>query len=231
MKPTVASGVWVLALTALGLSGCRQTDAHGSSTVWPFGYGGQAANRPLTPREHLVELHDTAEVAHRWSPEEQEQLAQQLANGLKEEKDPLIRRQVLRTLGVMNAPTARDLLKRGMQDPDPDVRIACCESWAHSGAAESVDMLTQAVTQDADPDVRLAAARCLGGVGDRRAVAALGVLLEDPNPAMQHRAVTALETITGERLGNDVNAWLAYVRSGAPERPLTVAERLRKVLR
>ncbi|MCU0867774.1 MAG: HEAT repeat domain-containing protein [Planctomycetes bacterium] len=43
-----------------------------------------------------------------------------------------------------------------------------------------------------DPDVRLDAVRALGGSGDRQALLALRVALEDGNPAVRREAITAL---------------------------------------
>jgi hypothetical protein len=59
-------------------------------------------------------------------------------------------------------------------------------------------------------------------------VPALGVALEDPDPAMQYRAVNSLRAISGRDLGNDVQQWRLYVKGQLPEEP-TFAERLRRL--
>jgi HEAT repeat protein len=92
-------------------------------------------------------------------------------------------------------------------------------------------MLGGVLTGDIDKDVRLAAARALGHTKHPTAVAALGDVLEDDDPAMQVRAVKSLRKITGEDLGNDVNRWRQYVKRELPQpdNPTSIAERLRRL--
>jgi len=55
--------------------------------------------------------------------------------------------------------------------------------------------------------VRLRALRELGQLGDKAAVPVLAKALEDPDPAVQYRAVGALKRVSGRDLGDDVNKW------------------------
>lgn len=196
------------------------------------GLRGMFARKPVTmpgvttPSEYMQELREVAGAAGKESEAKQEEIAQQLANGLKAEKDSLLRMQVLQTFGSLKCPTATNMLRLGLKDPDADVRVTCCDAWREQGGPEAVDLLVEAATSDSDRDVRMAAARCLGELKDRRGVAALGQMLEDRDPAMQYRAVASLKEITGQDLGNDVNAWSEYVKQGAPERPVSWASRL-----
>lgn len=180
----------------------------------------------VAPKEHIAELRRTAAAAKNYSEAEREEISTQLCQGLRAEQDALIRCEVLRTLAALKTAQGDAMLRAGMQDPDVEVRVVCCEAWGARGGAEALSLLADVVSQDESVDVRLAAARGLGDLGDRGAVPALGTLLEDPNPAVQRRAVASLERVTGERLGNDVNAWIAYVQQGAPQRELSLAERL-----
>ncbi len=183
------------------------------------------------PSEYQEELRQLAKTAGKQSEAKQEEIAQQLANGLKAEKDALLRIEVLRSMGAMTCPTAIGMLRLGMKDPDADVREACCLAWRQQGGPEAIELLSAAATTDSDADVRMAAARALGEMGDRRAVAALGQMLEDRDPAMQYRAVASLQQVTGQDLGNDVNAWIDYVKQGAPEQPISWASRMKNMLR
>ena len=58
--------------------------------------------------------------------------------------------------------------------------------------------------------MRLKALRELGALGDAAAVPALARALEDPDPAVQYRAVGALKAVSGRDLGDDVNAWRSW---------------------
>jgi hypothetical protein len=42
--------------------------------------------------------------------------------------------------------------------------------------------------------------------------------LDDPDPALQRRAVESLRQVTGRDFGNDVVAWRTYVQGGEPAR-------------
>ena len=75
-------------------------------------------------------------------------------------------------------------------------------------------MLADMLAHDRDKDVRMAAARGLGQSHEQIAKQALGAALDDNDPAMQHRAMVSLKTVTGKDLGNDVDKWRQYVKTG-----------------
>lgn len=227
-RSTLMRSAW--ALLALGL-------LLGGGCTSGRGMNGMFARKPVSepgvtvPEEYRQELRQLAKSAGKQSEAKQEEIAQQLANGLKVEKDALLRMEVLQAMGAMQCPTALSMLRLGMKDPDADVRVACCQAWRQQGGQEAIDLLAAAATTDSELDVRMAAARCLGELGDKRGVPALGQMLEDRDPAMQHRAVASLQRITGQDLGNDVNAWIDYVKKGAPEQPVSWASRVRNMWR
>jgi len=68
-------------------------------------------------------------------------------------------------------------------------------------------MLAARYQTDTELDVRLRALRCLGEIGDSKAVPVLAKALEDSDPAVQYRAVAALKKVSGRDLGDDVNKW------------------------
>jgi HEAT repeat protein len=161
---------------------------------------------------------------------EQERVAALLAEAAHKETDPLVRAQAVRSLGGLRTATARTALAERLEDADRDVRLAACTAIAKSGGPDAVERLSQTLAGDSDLDVRMAAARGLGDLGDPAAVAGLGAALEDPDPAMQRRAVESLARVTGRSYGNDVNAWRAYVEGHEPTpRPVTLAERMRNL--
>ena len=64
-------------------------------------------------------------------------------------------------------------------------------------------------------DVRLAATRALGNFPVSQAASAIGLALNDPDPALQLRAAESLQAVTGEPFGRDIPAWQEYV-AGLP---------------
>lgn len=184
------------------------------------------------PYEQIQRLRQLAKEASSSDAEQRARVAAELSQAIRTEEDPGIRAEIVRTLAKYPTPAADAVLRGAIHDLQAEVREAACEAWATRGGPEAVGVLCGALDGDVDVDVRLAAARALGRLKDPRAVAALGGVLEDKDPAMQYRAVESLRRITGKDLGNDVNRWRQYVRGelSEPDRPVSLAERLRQLL-
>jgi HEAT repeat protein len=163
---------------------------------------------------------------------------------MQSEQDPLVRIEIMRTLAGIPTETAAAVLRAGMKDSDPEVRVAVCQAWGKRAAPKKLTtesmsdrndaeaaarILSEALAGDTNVDVRLAAARALGNVkNDPRAIGALGLALKDRDPALQVRAIASLKEISNKDFGNDVGKWQQYVDSVAPpspQQPKAVAER------
>jgi len=218
-------------LLALGLAGCASLD--GSSGGPPFeGHAADDLPEVPSPAERIASLRKLAREAPRTDAEEKQRIALELAESIRTEEDPLIRTEIIRTLGAYRGEVSGGVLRAALDDPDIEVRTAACEAWGHRGGAEAASVLGGVLDGDLDTDVRLAAARALGRSKDPAAVAALGRALEDNDPALQYRAVLSLRKVTGENFGNDVSRWQQYVAGQVPkpaEAP-SLAERLREML-
>ncbi len=167
----------------------------------------------------LEELEGLRRDVSRMSMADQDQLALRLNQAVVEDPSTIYRAEAARTLGSLATPRAAEGLHRAMGDPEPSVRRAACQAWGQRGDAQSLQMLGQVLRTDDDLDVRITAARELGRFSDSAAVPALGVALDDPNPALQLRAMRSLEEVTGEDFGNHVPAWRQYVRGEPVDRP------------
>ena len=152
------------------------------------------------------------------SPDAAERLAVELSPQCGEEEDPLIRSELVLTLGALDSPTARQSLLAAGQDPDSRVRIAACKAWADIGDETASSELARILSSDMDQDVRFAAAKCLGKAGGPHAVAALGKALDDRDPAMQYLAMESLRETTGEDYGHDARLWKQYAQGQTPVR-------------
>jgi HEAT repeat protein len=186
----------------------------------------------IPPAERTVALRKLAEEARSADAARKQKIAEDLAQQIRQEGDPLMRAEIVRTLGECPGPTADNILRAATGDPEADVRVAACEAWGKPGHAGAATALAGLVSGDTDKDVRLAAARALGQSRDPAAIVALGGALEDKDPAMQYRAVLSLRAVTGQNLGNDVNRWREYVKSGTAKplaEPSSIAERFRRM--
>lgn len=220
--------ILALCLAAFCICGCAGTPIH---SLW---YGSQwEEDEKYGPTFHtrLEELSSLRDGAAGLNEAEQARVAQQLNQALVEDPSPLYRSEVVRVLGTLPTPVAAEGLRRAIQDDDTGVRIAACHAWADRGDQEALQVLGHIVGSDTDLDVRMAATRGLAKFNDPAAVRALGLALDDSNPALQHRAIQSLKDVTGKDYGNSVPEWRRFVRGepvGRPESP-SIAETLRNL--
>jgi len=217
-------------LLAAGAGGCAE---FGDLPSWvPFQQEVADELPGVTPpAERIATLRALAKRAAWSEPDQKQRICRQLVQAIRTEEDPMIRAEIIRTLGEYASEEADWVLRAASNDPDAEVRVAACEVWGKRRGVEAVARLGEALDGDIDANVRLAAARALGQTENPAAVAVLGHALEDNDPAMQYRAVLSLRKITGRDFGNDVNRWRQYVKGEIPEpsRPISLAERLRRM--
>jgi outer membrane protein assembly factor BamB len=100
-------------------------------------------------------------------------------------------------LAAAARPADADALRPALASPDPNVRTAAAAAYEAAlgdGAREELAPLLS----DRDDGVRLAAALALLNRGDRRALTALGLLLDSPDLPIRHRAGHVLRAVTGK---------------------------------
>jgi HEAT repeat protein len=214
-------------LMAVFMSGCADLDF---LPAW-FPFQGPVSDmlpNVVTPRQRIAKLREEADLAASKSPAERKTVSDRLVAEIQKENDPLIRREIVRTLGKYPGPAADAIMKAALNDPDSQVRIAACESWGRPNDAEAIKLLAEALHSDVEFDVRMAAARALGETRNIAAKDALGEALADNDPAMQYQAVLSLKKATGKDLGEDIDAWQRYVR-GEPEPTPSLADKFRRM--
>lgn len=169
-----------------------------------------------TPASRLESLEDIAKQSRGLNAGDQHRVSEDLAQQIQQEQDPVVRRQIIRTLAHMKSPAADHILRAGLHgDKDTSVRVACCESLGQRGGPEAIRELLTVVEHEKNIDVRLAAMRSLGDIGDPSVVPALAVALEPrQDPALQYRTAQVLTKLTGQNYGNDLVAWRSYVSTG-----------------
>jgi HEAT repeat protein len=198
-------------LTAMTAGGCADFDF----PSWVPFQGPASDEMPgvVPPRERIEKLKKLSEASAAANPAQRMQVSEQLAASIRTEKDPLIRLEIIRTLGRYPGPAADAILKAALSDSEAYIRVVACEAWGKRNDAQAVALLSEALRSDVDADVRLAATQALGETKNPAAVAALGEALSDSDPAMQYRAVLSLKQATGKDLGNNVERWQQYVKS------------------
>lgn len=220
--------VMLLLVVTVAPTGC----ARRFGGPWPWGQDQTADLAKYGPVavQRIDKMKERAKQLKRGTAEEREAFAADLAKKMPNETDVLVRMAIVDALRNMDAPSAGAVLFAGLKDPEPDVRIACCEAWAKRPSAKATQMLAETLSSDTDKNVRMAAVKALASAKDPAAVRALGLALQDPDPALQYRAVASLKNVTGEDLGNDVKAWQQLAqRPDPPVRTQTLASRVRQV--
>lgn len=183
-----------------------------------------------TADQRMSSLAAEAKAAKAGTPQLQAEFTRGLAGRVLEEHDPRVRGRIIETAAQFDTPAAAAVCRGGLEDPEPRVRMTACGAWGKRGGSEAVKVLAARYHADRDLDVRLRALRELGNLGDGAAIPVLARALEDPDPAVQYRAVTALKKVSGRDLGDDVNKWRAWAADpeGADE-PWSIAEAFRAV--
>jgi hypothetical protein len=182
----------------------------------------------------IKEYRAIASRIDRMQPANQDALAQDLALEFENESDSLYRIEIVRALGASSSPAAEGGLRKAMQDPDNDVRIAACAAWRKQGGEAAAKVLSEAVVGDTDRNVRIAAAKALGELKDPSAMRSLGIALEQGDPAMQYACVESLKNISGRDYGNDLSAWQELAAGGQPaveEEPPSIANGIQSIFR
>ncbi len=200
---------------ALRLAACLLLPAlAGCGQLNPFRYKEFAQEREFGPgvEGELAAIDTLGRRAASMPPEEQARVSAELVSKLRNSRRIVVRERAVKALANFPTPEAATGLNLALSDAHHDVRIAACRAWKRRGGEQAIEALARTVASDTDLDVRLAAVTALSGNKDPRAVQALGIALDDSDPAMQSQAIASLRSSTGRDLGGDVQAWRHLVR-------------------
>ena len=194
-----------------------------------------AEDEQFGPTYHrkVADLASLRKAARSLTAAEQERIAQELAGRLGDEKSPVMRAELVRTLGSLQAPSSLAAIQSSLADEHPKVRMMACQALGNQPTQESLQALAQTITTDTDQDVRIAAARELGRFQDPEAAKALRPALDDNDAALQSVAMQSLQSVTGRRqYGTSAQTWREYLDGGNPTPPdgPSLAENVRKYL-
>ncbi len=217
------------------LSGCRNggfVDLNGLHHM-PWAEKPDRMPGVIAPHERLSLYQSLTQEARHADSGRREEIATRLAREIKDEVDPMLRAEIIRSLGRIDSPTSLIVLEAAMKDSSDRVRMLACEAWGRVGGDRALVALEAAVASDPCVDVRLAATRALGEIRHPGAIAVLGRGLNDRDPAIQYRSMQSLKQVTGENFGDNVGHWQEYIATGRPPEGASVslAERMQGMFR
>lgn len=176
--------------------------------LWPW--GGRVKTSMITPSMRMAAIREIGPRARDADDAEQHRLCSQLAEQIRTEPDPIVRKTIQDAIGEFDAPLADAVILAGLNDDDRDVRVTCCRLLGKRKDINAIAPLSKLVSSDSELDVRIAAVDALGSMKNKEAIAGLAAALKDRDTAMQYAGVEAMKNVTGEDLGNDVQAWRQY---------------------
>jgi hypothetical protein len=190
------------------LAGCQ---------LWPFGDNERTSI--ITPAMRVASIREIGARAEDASSTDQLSMCEELAQQIRTEPDPLVRRAIQESIANFDAPLASAVLVAGLNDDDRDVRTVCCRLLGHRQDPTAVAPLSRIVAAEPDMEVRMAAIDALGKYDSTDAVIGLAAAVKDRDPALQYAGVKAMKTASGQDLGNDVEAWRQYAATLTPTSP------------
>ena len=228
----VLLGLWTP--LALVVSGCKGVDLSSVPLADELGF---AEVQPVpkeiknrygpTSKDRLEAIRKESNRAKYGSEEIRNEIAEKLAEQIRNEPNAFLRQEIVRALAECETPEAANILRQGLNDESVDVQIQCCRGWGKWGTEESVRVLGQVLeNQLATLDLKVAAIDALQSVGNQEGVPFLVPLLDKrEDPALQYSSLKALQKITGKRLPDDQEAWQAYVAEEHEKAVVLKAER------
>ncbi|MEZ6102572.1 MAG: HEAT repeat domain-containing protein [Pirellulaceae bacterium] len=177
-----------------------------------------------TSSERIQQMRSLAAAAASAPDDQQLAAVARLEQQLSKETDVLVRREVVRTLGAFNVPSAEEALKIAGEDDDPVVRVEACRSWGQRKSEAAVQELSRFLVHSEDVDVRLAAVEALGQIPSSPSTSVLLPIVNDRDPAVQLAAMASLRKVTGQSIGDDVTKWRQYAAQYTAQDGATLAE-------
>ena len=203
----------MLSLVACSASGCLDGPLHQMKKLNPFIHKEWNADRVLGPtfEDRLAELRLLDGQVEKMSTDNQDRWASLLAKIATKDPSPEMRSRAVLTLSRVAGDQSLQALNTASSDEVEKVRLAVCKAWKKRGDSAARDMLLSLAQADGSVHVRQAAIQSLSGFNEPEVRNALGTMLEDRSPAVQHQAVRTLQTLSGRNYGGDFAAWRKYV--------------------
>lgn len=212
----------VVATLVTTLTGCAEGPLWKAGGYLPWVRAKWAQEEQIAETVHAKKsrLRALAKRAKQLSEAEKEQTVANLAPFIENEKIIQLRVDAIYALGEINSQSAENVVIRSLKDPEAEVRIAAVNALTQRRTQTAGQELIRVTRSDTDKDVRTSAIRGLSSYPGDATVAALGQILNEPEPALQFAAMESLDAVTGSSIGINVTKWkerLASLQNGATQ--------------
>jgi HEAT repeat protein len=129
--------------------------------------------------------------------------------------DTGVRTAAVKALGLHGRPEHAVMIAPMLEEEDRLLRWESTSALQRLHNPEVINALTERLDLDTEeePEVRAAAATALGQYAQVRVIDTLIGSLGDPNLHVNRATQGSLRTLTGQELGDDVGAWVEWMRS------------------
>jgi HEAT repeat protein len=144
------------------------------------------------------------------SPDQKDEAVRTLIDKFANGREPVATRaMIVRTLGELHDPKARDLLVKAASSQEPIIKIEACRALGKVGRPEDVTVLAQVMTVDNLEDARIAAIDGIAEMktADPRIHRLLVEGMDHEDPAIRLASLNALRRTLRKDLGTDPAAW------------------------
>lgn len=184
-----------------------------------------------TPKDRIKELKQVANAIGDEPPGEQQRIVDVLTRELASERDPIVRRHILRTIAACPPASAETVLIGAMADPDAETRRTVCACLGMRGGKASIQELSRVLASETNDSVRLAAVKALGQTKDSGSMMPLVDVMAENDPALKNLARESLSAVSGRDYGTNVQAWREFAQHGKTDLPeVSIAERVSRNL-
>lgn len=128
-----------------------------------------------------------------------------------DDHDSLVRALAISYLGKYRYSKGIPALVKVLHDKEDIVREALAKALGVLRAEEAVKLLIEVLEDDSSSMVRRAVAEALGEIGNPEALDGLMKHLEDIEPSVAYAALKALQKITKQSLGKNMEAWRKWL--------------------
>ena len=146
-------------LWLIAAPGCAQTTKGNWNWPWVKKPTNDYLSQVKTPDDRIKELKELAKKAHKLPAAEQQTAVAALCKELQNESEPILRRNILRTLAEFPQPEAATAIIGTLEDNDLETRRTACRCLGKRGGPDAVRELTRVISSDTVHDVRVAAVR------------------------------------------------------------------------